>query len=115
MRPIDIFSVLLVFASIESHASASRFYSDAAERDRVNSLPGVDTDLGFSMFSGCGFRLAACPAVLYPLPMSQTLITDYMHVRYVTVSEHKDRRLFYILTEAEEDPENAPLILWLNG
>ena len=37
------------------------------------------------------------------------------HIRYITVSERKQRRLFYILTEAEEDPENAPVILWLNG
>ena len=48
---------------------------------------------------------------LFQLPPS----TSAPDVRYIKVSDHTDRRLFYILTEAEEDPENAPLILWLNG
>lgn len=32
---------------------------------------------------------------------------------YIAVSESK--RLFYWMTEAQADPENAPLVLWLNG
>lgn len=29
--------------------------------------------------------------------------------------EAKQRRLFYVLVESEEDPDTAPLVLWLNG
>jgi hypothetical protein len=32
---------------------------------------------------------------------------------YIPVSPSK--RLFYWMTEAQHDPENAPLVLWLNG
>lgn len=60
-------------------------YTNAAEEDRVNALPGWG-ELDFGMFGG-----------------------------YVTVSETAGRALYYILVESENDPDNDPVILWLNG
>ena len=34
---------------------------------------------------------------------------------YVDVDEKAGRSLFYYFVEAEEDPQNKPLTLWLNG
>lgn len=41
--------------------------------------------------------------------------TAQRQCRYITVHEAKQRRLFYVLVESEEDPDTAPLVLWLNG
>lgn len=35
--------------------------------------------------------------------------------RYVSVSDSAGRALFYVLTEAVDAPESAPVVLWLNG
>lgn len=36
--------------------------------------------------------------------------------RYITVSKEAQRALFYALVEASDvDPDQAPLVLWLNG
>ena len=35
--------------------------------------------------------------------------------RYIVVDEGAKRRLFYVLAEAEDDHDSAPLVLWLNG
>ncbi|KAL5840074.1 hypothetical protein ACOSQ3_012741 [Xanthoceras sorbifolium] len=56
------------------------------ELDRVHNLPGQSFDVSFAQFSG-----------------------------YVTVNDDSGRSLFYWLTEAAEEPESKPLILWLNG
>ncbi|KAJ4709578.1 Carboxypeptidase [Melia azedarach] len=55
------------------------------ELDRITALPG-QPEVKFSQFSG-----------------------------YVTVDEKHGRALFYWLTEAATNPENKPLVLWLNG
>ncbi len=34
---------------------------------------------------------------------------------YVLVDEAHGRRLFYYFVEAETDPMNAPVVLWMNG
>ena len=34
---------------------------------------------------------------------------------YIHISDHTKKRLFYWLAEAQSEPDNAPLILWLNG
>ncbi|KAF6162478.1 hypothetical protein GIB67_026316 [Kingdonia uniflora] len=53
--------------------------------DRISELPG-QPPVSFSQYSG-----------------------------YVTVNKQQGRALFYWLTEAVSQPENKPLVLWLNG
>lgn len=55
------------------------------ELDRITTLPG-QPPVVFSQFSG-----------------------------YVSVNEGHGRALFYWLTEATTNPEEKPLVLWLNG
>lgn len=38
-----------------------------------------------------------------------------MYSGYITVDEGAGRSLFYLLQEAPEDAQPAPLVLWLNG
>ncbi|PIA38591.1 hypothetical protein AQUCO_02700064v1 [Aquilegia coerulea] len=73
--------VLLVCSSLASILSDQ-------ERDRIKSLPGQPTNVGFSQYSG-----------------------------YVTVNEQAGRALFYWLIESPKSrkPESRPLVLWLNG
>lgn len=54
--------------------------------DRVLELPGQSFNISFSHYSG-----------------------------YVTVNQESGRALFYWFTEAAEDPDSKPLVLWLNG
>jgi len=58
----------------------------SAEQDRVHSLPGWGNITNFKMFSG-----------------------------YFTVHERHQRRLFYVLTESQQNATTDPVILWLNG
>ncbi|KAF3505981.1 hypothetical protein F2Q69_00008183 [Brassica cretica] len=61
------------------------FSSVLSHSDRITRLPGQPR-VGFQQYSG-----------------------------YVTVDEKKQRALFYYLAEAETDPINKSLVLWLNG
>ena len=54
--------------------------------DRIVGLPGQPPGVGFDMYSG-----------------------------YITVEETAGRSLFYLLQEAPEEAQPAPLVLWLNG
>lgn len=56
------------------------------ELDRVLELPGQSFNISFPHYSG-----------------------------YATVNEESGRSLFYWFTEAAEDPDSKPLVLWLNG
>jgi len=62
----------------------------SGEDDRILGLPGQPNDVAFDMYGG-----------------------------YVTVDEQAGRVLYYWLQEADktvvEDPDTAPLLLWLNG
>jgi hydroxymandelonitrile lyase/serine carboxypeptidase-like clade 2 len=62
----------------------------SGEDDRILGLPGQPNDVAFDMYGG-----------------------------YVTVDEQAGRALYYWLQEADktvvEDPDTAPLLLWLNG
>jgi len=60
-------------------------YSADALGDEITGLPGLNEKVDFRMFSG-----------------------------YVPVGDNK-RALFYWFVESEQDPDNAPLILWTNG
>lgn len=66
-------------------AAAVALLATAASAARVTSLPGWN-GTAFDMYSG-----------------------------YVTVDASHGRELFYFFAEAENDPANAPLVLWLNG
>ncbi|CAD6247007.1 unnamed protein product [Miscanthus lutarioriparius] len=59
---------------------------DRQEADRVDTLPGQPSEVGFQQFAG-----------------------------YVTANESHGRALFYWFFEATHDVENKPLVLWLNG
>ncbi|KAI3811348.1 hypothetical protein L1987_21069 [Smallanthus sonchifolius] len=54
--------------------------------DQVSNLPGQNFNVDFAHYAG-----------------------------YVTVNEESGRALFYWLTEATEEPDSKPLVLWLNG
>jgi carboxypeptidase C (cathepsin A) len=56
------------------------------ESDRIIDLPGQPSTPSISHFSG-----------------------------YITVNEEHGRALFYWLFEAQSEPSNKPLLLWLNG
>jgi Serine carboxypeptidase len=56
------------------------------DSDRVNILPGQPKDPRISQYSG-----------------------------YITVNEAKGRALFYWFFEAQSNPREKPLLLWLNG
>lgn len=64
--------------------------ASSGEDDRILGLPGQPNGVAFDMFGG-----------------------------YVTVDEQAGRALYYWLQEADrtavEDPDAAPLLLWLNG
>lgn len=60
--------------------------SQQEESDRVLKLPGQPTSPHISQFSG-----------------------------YITVNQSHGRALFYWFFEAQSDPANKPLLLWLNG
>ncbi|KAI3801698.1 hypothetical protein L1987_29810 [Smallanthus sonchifolius] len=54
--------------------------------DQVSNLPGQNFNVDFAHYAG-----------------------------YVTVNEDSGRALFYWLTEATDEPDSKPLVLWLNG
>eukprot|EP00238_Polyblepharides_amylifera_P001590 CAMPEP_0196571802 /NCGR_PEP_ID=MMETSP1081-20130531/1939_1 /TAXON_ID=36882 /ORGANISM="Pyramimonas amylifera, Strain CCMP720" /LENGTH=553 /DNA_ID=CAMNT_0041888893 /DNA_START=167 /DNA_END=1828 /DNA_ORIENTATION=+ len=61
-------------------------YTAEAVSDRIESLPGLDADISFNMFSG-----------------------------YLEVDAVAGRNLFYWFVEAEKNPSSAPVMLWTNG
>ena len=67
-------------------SSASSFsYTDEALLDQVTELPGLNYPLKFNQFSG-----------------------------YITLPG-TEKNIHYWLTEAETNPETAPLVFWTNG
>ncbi|KAK7256718.1 hypothetical protein RIF29_30176 [Crotalaria pallida] len=60
--------------------------SSTNESDRIINLPGQPSNPSVSQFSG-----------------------------YITVNEDHERALFYWFFEAQSEPSNKPLLLWLNG
>ncbi|OMO53453.1 Peptidase S10, serine carboxypeptidase [Corchorus capsularis] len=67
-------------------ASGTGTYLRAQECDRVMNLPGQPSTPSISQFSG-----------------------------YITVNEEHGRALFYWFFEAQSQPSQKPLLLWLNG
>ncbi|CAG9459997.1 unnamed protein product [Pedinophyceae sp. YPF-701] len=61
-------------------------YTERAEADRVVGLPGAPQGSQQVLYSG-----------------------------FLEVDQQAGRELFYVLAEADEDAENKPLVLWLNG
>lgn len=79
-------AILLIVAAVAAAAS----HVDAGrtaeqEADRVSALPG-QPPVSFEHYAG-----------------------------YVTVNESHGRALFYWFFEATKNPQNKPLLLWLNG
>ncbi|RLM54282.1 serine carboxypeptidase-like 34 [Panicum miliaceum] len=93
MSPATIL-VLLAVATGAWSAAAVRLHRghdyervfDRQEADRVETLPGQPSEVGFRQFAG-----------------------------YVTANESHGRALFYWFFEATHDVQNKPLVLWLNG
>lgn len=56
------------------------------EADRIEAFPGQPSEANFSGFGG-----------------------------YITVDQIAGRHLYYVLVEAENEPDEAPVVLWLNG
>jgi serine carboxypeptidase-like clade II len=65
---------------------ASEINVGSYETDRISDLPGQPSTPPISHFSG-----------------------------YITVNEDHGRALFYWFFEAQSQPSNKPLLLWLNG
>ncbi|KAL2482801.1 Serine carboxypeptidase 24 [Forsythia ovata] len=79
------FQKLFYFCLILSTFTKIIALTKEQDSDRISELPG-QPPVTFSQFSG-----------------------------YVNVNEKHGRALFYWLTEATSQPENKPLLLWLNG
>ena len=69
-----------------SHEDYYENVFDRQQADRVESLPGQPSEVGFRHFAG-----------------------------YVTANESHGRALFYWFFEAAHDVAKKPLVLWLNG
>lgn len=70
-----------------AHAAASAVHkTPAAAADRITDLPGLAEPLPFDMYSG-----------------------------YITVNKSHGRALFYWYNEAAENPDTAPVLVWLQG
>lgn len=90
--------VLLLLASFiscikpsEAHQQSQEYYSyvgtsSSNDDTRVINLPGQPSSPSVSQYSG-----------------------------YITVNEDHGRALFYWFFEAQSQPSNKPLLLWLNG
>ena len=66
--------------------ASERYSKSSQESDRVINLPGQPSSPSVSHFSG-----------------------------YITVNQNHGRALFYWFFEAQSQPSNKPLLLWLNG
>ncbi|KAK7291728.1 hypothetical protein RIF29_07102 [Crotalaria pallida] len=71
---------------VERDAASSGINVGTYESDRIRDLPGQPSTPSVSHFSG-----------------------------YITVNEDHGRALFYWFYEAQSEPSNKPLLLWLNG
>ncbi|XP_010549997.1 PREDICTED: serine carboxypeptidase-like 25 [Tarenaya hassleriana] len=80
-----VISVTLLAIMVITSRARSQRGEEAAEADRITSLPG-QPDVTFEQYSG-----------------------------YVTVDVVAGRALFYWLTEASLLPSSKPLVVWLNG
>ena len=74
-------------SSFRRKALSSEYQYDSGdyEADRILSLPGQPA-VDFAMFAG-----------------------------YITVNERRGRAHYYFFVEAEESPEDKPLVFWFNG
>lgn len=80
-----VVGLVMLFSVLASSALAASYEGGEYEADRILSLPGQPA-VDFDMYAG-----------------------------YITVNERAGRAHFYFFVEAEEDPENKPLVFWFNG
>lgn len=82
--------LLLVLCKCMMYVGANRLvYSPEAEKDLVESLPGLQSKPGFELYSG-----------------------------YIDVSKAKGesrKMLHYIFTESSRNPSGDPVVFWSNG
>ncbi|KAI4335024.1 hypothetical protein L6164_013710 [Bauhinia variegata] len=83
---MDVTLCLLTLCFFLLTIKASAITLEPYEADRVINLPGQPSNVSVSHFSG-----------------------------YITVNEDHGRALFYWFFEAQSQPSNKPLLLWLNG
>lgn len=84
-----LYSTTLFIASFNTSIKASETYqeeSQESDSDKVVNLPGQPSIPPISQYSG-----------------------------YITVNQDHGRALFYWFFEAQSEPSNKPLLLWLNG
>ncbi|KAK2990186.1 hypothetical protein RJ640_014638 [Escallonia rubra] len=82
----SVFGAFIWLASFIVCIKASERYPRSQEFDRIVNLPGQPSSPSVSHFSG-----------------------------YITVNQDHGRALFYWFFEAQSQPSNKPLLLWLNG
>ncbi|XP_024637601.1 serine carboxypeptidase-like 33 isoform X2 [Medicago truncatula] len=80
------FILLTTSTTISLFIKASEINVESYETDRIIDLPGQPSNPSISHFSG-----------------------------YINVNEEHGRALFYWFFEAQSQPSNKPLLLWLNG
>lgn len=78
--------ILLTITTFIKAAASEINVEETYESDRIIDLPGQPSNPSVSHFSG-----------------------------YITVNEDHGRALFYWFFEAQSQPSNKPLLLWLNG
>lgn len=88
---MKIINVILILPFLCLYVLSTLFIKASAvnaayESDRIIDLPGQPSTPSISHFSG-----------------------------YITVNENHGRALFYWFFEAQSQPSNKPLLLWLNG
>jgi Serine carboxypeptidase len=119
--------VAVVLALVLGNGQGAVWDTEEAQSDAIASFPGQPENLDISAYGGCEVLCVKVPpdGLLYTasyLSFAHTvlhgqlmMLTRCSRCRYIDVDRKANRSLFYVLVEAEEDADDAPLVLWLNG
>lgn len=81
-----VFRSSLLGTETDSTEGETEVYTDAASKDRIIDLPGLDHEPNFNQFSG-----------------------------YLKLSDITNRSIFYWYVESQSNPSTDPVVLWTNG
>ncbi|XP_078481247.1 uncharacterized protein LOC100177074 [Ciona intestinalis] len=69
----------------------------------------------FSVIFLCVFYTVCNGKIITGLPGLESQVSFKQYADYIVVNETHDRRLFYWFIESQSEPQNDPVVLWLNG